>query len=310
MNKCYNNNKETDCQSPGGNFYGQDAQYAALGTCSQHSFSIDSTVENEKVVVDNNTGLQWQQAISAETYTWKNAYAHCDTLNYGGHSDWRLPNPQELLTIVDISQYNYTGNTFHPAVDTTYFPNLFNNKEESGYLWSSAIYYYGSQNRPYYLLSSGIIQRDAYSYSSGISENSALSVICTRGNELPYASFTTLTAENGETVIKDSVSGLIWQGTYKEGTDLTWHKALSYCENLTCAGYSDWRVPNKNESASLINQNKSAPYSDFPGITSDWFWSSTTYAGETGNAWVMSTYYGDLTYLNNKTISSNVRCVR
>lgn len=112
---------------------------------------------------------------------------------------------------------------------------------------------------------------------------------------------------NGDVIVTDTETGLIWQKTYVSGK--TWQQALSYCESLTYAGYSDWRLPNKNELASLINYEKYSPASDFPDMPSNYFWSSSTNAGNTSNAWFVGFGYGHVSndYMPS---SSYVRCVR
>ena len=113
--KCYNNSEEITCPtSASANFYGQDAQYAKLGYCYPQSFSIKTNAFGENIVVDNYTGLEWQQVLSEETFTWEDAITHCENLNYGGYTDWRLPDPIELLPIVNHSKSS-------PAVDALYF---------------------------------------------------------------------------------------------------------------------------------------------------------------------------------------------
>ena len=116
LTKCYNNEKEIPCPKSSKNeFFGQDAQYAKKNKCKPQSFQI-KTVSNQNVVIDKNTGLIWQQSIPKEKYKWEDAVDYCKNLTYAGYSDWRLPTPQELLTIVDNSKHD-------PAINTTYFPN-------------------------------------------------------------------------------------------------------------------------------------------------------------------------------------------
>ena len=113
--KCYDETAEITCPDEGETFFGQDAQYAKKNKCKPQSFQI-KTVSNQNVVIDKNTGLIWQQSIPKEKYKWEDAVDYCKNLTYAGYSDWRLPTPQELLTIVDNSKHD-------PAINTTYFPN-------------------------------------------------------------------------------------------------------------------------------------------------------------------------------------------
>ena len=113
---------------------------------------------------------------------------------------------------------------------------------------------------------------------------------------------------NGDIIVTDTETGLIWQKTYVSSK--TWQQALDYCENLTYAGYTDWRLPNKNELASLVNYAKYGPASDFPDMPSDgWFWSSSTFVGSTNRAWHVYFTHGPVSY-DSKTNDNDVRCVR
>ena len=121
-----------------------------------------------------------------------------------------------------------------------------------------------------------------------------------------FASFNSTTV-GGDVIVTDTETGLIWQKTYVSGK--TWQQALSYCESLTYAGYSDWRLPNKNELASLVNYGKYNPASDFPDMPSNYFWSSSTDAASTYYAWRVDFDYGGV-FDNRKATSCYVRCVR
>lgn len=74
-------------------------------------------------VTDTSTCLQWQQATAdpsgdgvADAMTWENALGYADGLSLAGHDDWRLPDVNELRSLVDYSLAN-------PALDTTAFPD-------------------------------------------------------------------------------------------------------------------------------------------------------------------------------------------
>lgn len=51
------------------------------------------------VVIDNSAGLGWQKNDDGKRRTWSASKAYCRALSLGGHSDWRLPTLQELLSL-------------------------------------------------------------------------------------------------------------------------------------------------------------------------------------------------------------------
>ena len=79
------------------------------------------------IVRDNVSKLQWQDDAVGSTMTWESAIGLCEGLTLGGHSDWRLPNINELKSIADRSKVN-------PAI-VTGFTNT-----SSGNDWSSTTY--------------------------------------------------------------------------------------------------------------------------------------------------------------------------
>jgi len=57
---------------------------------------------NTNCVLDNLTGLVWaRNAHLFSSATWGAAVTNCNNLDYGGQTDWRLPNNRELNSIVD-----------------------------------------------------------------------------------------------------------------------------------------------------------------------------------------------------------------
>jgi hypothetical protein len=88
------------------------------------------------IIQDNFTGLMWQKATAPgirsgdfpDRYTWKEAHTYCADLSLGGYTDWRLPDVNELQSLMDYSRYN-------PAINTTYFP-----KTLASRYWSSTMF--------------------------------------------------------------------------------------------------------------------------------------------------------------------------
>ena len=85
---CYDDANYMACQSPGGDYYGQDAQYS----CNPRSYAD----LGNGIVRDTITDLEWQQNSPYDTYRWQEAVDYCNNLELGGHSDWRLPSIREL----------------------------------------------------------------------------------------------------------------------------------------------------------------------------------------------------------------------
>ena len=115
---------------------------------------------------------------------------------------------------------------------------------------------------------------------------------------------------NNNGTVTDSATALVWQ-TGTEGI-LTWPNAITYCEGLTLGGRSDWRLPNINELASILDYTKSTSPSinttAFPGTQSNYYWSSSTYIQDTSTAWLIYFGNGDMVY-GNKSNNNYVRCV-
>jgi hypothetical protein len=55
-------------------------------------------------ITDSATGLMWQQSDSRKAMNWEEALKHAESLELGGHDDWRLPNAKELQSIVDYTR--------------------------------------------------------------------------------------------------------------------------------------------------------------------------------------------------------------
>ena len=108
-------------------------------------------------------------------------------------------------------------------------------------------------------------------------------------------------AGNGEIVTIDNVTGLMWASDSNEagcfnGQTATWSEAITYCNDLTFAGYSDWRLPNVRELKSLVDYGATTPainevyFPNMPGTIV--FWTSTTHVTYSDVAWAIRFSYG------------------
>ncbi len=81
------------------------------------------------------------------------------------------------------------------------------------------------------------------------------------GQDAQYQGYQFSFNDNGDGTVSDLVTGLMWQQTADADGDgdidaddkYTYTAAQTYCENLSLAGYTDWRLPHIKESYSLID---------------------------------------------------------
>jgi len=160
-------------------------------------------------VTDTSTGLMWQQA-TAGSMDWQSALTYCENLSLAGHDDWRLPDRNELQSLVDYSRYN-------PSIDTGAFPDtvsyLYWSSTTSANYTSSAWpvdFYYGSVG--YYGKSNSCYVRAVRSGQGGPLGNLVISY---------PNSGETLSKGQDYTIAWDSsnVSGNIQIDLYKGGTE-------------------------------------------------------------------------------------------
>ncbi len=236
---------------------GQTLSYDASGTViTDNSIKDDgyyqagvarSYSRDGDIVIDNATGLQWQDTIGGykpwvtrenydagniEDTTGDTATTYCVDFSLGGYSDWRLPSIEELLTIVDNSEYSpsLTKDIFDHSNSTVY--------------WSST---------PSARISARALSISrGHGYISALSSKSdSLHVQCVRGGQLDNSNFS---RDDISEIVTDATTSLQWQDNDEaESTQRTWIDAISYCEELTLNEERDWRLPNRSELLSRLH---------------------------------------------------------
>ncbi|MBF0240211.1 MAG: DUF1566 domain-containing protein [SAR324 cluster bacterium] len=265
---------------------GQTTSYTAtFGEDHDYSLRTPSYTDNSNdTITDNVTSLVWQKTDGGQKATRAAAISYCDDLVLAGSSDWRLPHIKELATLIHAGNYN-------PSINNTYFPTT-----SSANYWSST--YYSSDYPDWYV---------SFSYGTVTPSNiSNAYARCVRGGAVTSSPHFT---DNGNGTVSDSITGLMWQQA--DGGSKSWTNALTYCESITLAGHSDWRVPNRNDWLSVVDYSYSSPALDstyFPSTYSERYWSSSPDASGSGYVWYV--HFGSGYVIYNSHYSVYVRCVR
>jgi hypothetical protein len=298
---------------------GQDAQYGwDVDNDPASRWRRVATPPEEPLVRDNVTGLDWQgcvrdqrghlcQVDTLNEGSWAEALSYCDSLNWGGLTDWRLPSDFELVSLVDLRYAQ-------PTLDPTRFPD-----NVGGYYWSST-------TRP---VDPGEARTvwfdDGRTINRSKDENHRIRCVRRHANLPPFLGDGTQryqVDQGSGRVVTDALTGLQWQGCPAGLTGSAcaagaidtydWRAALAYCENLDLGGERDWRLPNVREQHSIIDPRQENPALDQTAFASTWsgnLWTSTTRVDLTDFAYRVFLQGGAIGS-ESKTNSFGVQCVR
>jgi hypothetical protein len=284
-------------------------------------------------VTDELTGLMW--AKNANLYegqrTWEQALEFAYGLTLCGHSDWRLPNVNELQSVMDRdrsnlalwlngkgftnmqSGYYWSSTTQASSTIRAWVANLWaghlgaNNKNRPNYVWPvrsgpapKTLVLPGGQDQrglsaPVELPQTG--QTTCYGPTgaviscSGTGQDGELKM----GAAWPQPRFTV----SGDCVT-DELTGLMWakNANLAEG-QLNFQGGLDFTSGLSLCGHRDWRLPNIIELGSLVNRDRSNSAiflntQGFSDVQANYYLSSTSQASSPGHVWVINMWAGDL----------------
>jgi hypothetical protein len=278
----------------------------------------------------------WESPNDGEV-TWQHALDYVAKLNnenYLNHNDWRLPNVNELESLLNAQLYNPALPLNHPFTNVQWDSNYWSSTSYTNFntgafivtMYGFVYYYYKTGHNYVWPVCSGQCESLGNSViclpktgQTSCFNTAGTSVTCSgtgqdgelqKGVDWPSPRF----VDNGETVT-DSLTGLEWtKDANSAGAKKTWQAALDYVKTLTTGSHSDWRLPNKRELRSLVDYSKFYPVlpagHPFTNVRSDIYWSSTSSALDTYNAWVVSMDTGLVYASSSKTDSNYVWPVR
>lgn len=328
--KCYNSSGNlTSCSSTG-----QDGNVLAGVAWPGTRFTVSGDC-----ITDNLTGLVWTKSGNqpGRLMSWQESIDYITGINNTGlcgYKDWRLPNINEIESIVnagvtnpaewlnkqgfiDVQSFAYCSSTTY-SLDTNYAwcIDMWNGTGKAGlkteikYIWPVRAGQAGipDANYPANIWKTG--QTTSY-YSS---DDGKLQ----KGVTWPDPRFT----DNGNGTVTDNLTGMAWLKDTNCFSSMTWQNALttvgnfnSNPQNFSCSGYNasfnDWHLPNRSELLSLIDRSSSNPafpyypvlqaYRPFPNLSSFIYWSSTSYMYNTENASVVSLLDGEISFNSKMT---------
>ncbi|MFZ4580095.1 MAG: DUF1566 domain-containing protein [Myxococcota bacterium] len=244
-------------------------------------------------ISDTQSKIMWQKAHSSGTMPFAGARTYCQTLDLGGHKDWRLPSSFELATLVNHVK-------LEPAL-----PSGFAGTFVPAYYFWSASPYAGDTDNAWWL------QFDfGFSQKGPVVEPSVARTRCMRAAQVASAPVERYTIDTPSGTVHDSVTGLTWQRDLTISGKRSWAGATSFCAGLNLNG-PGWRLPTTVELLSIVDRGQMGPAVDktaFPYTASEWFWTSTKVPGS-DNVWYIDFTAGS-TGIRAPGFEYQVRCVR
>lgn len=135
---------------------GQDGEY-------QKGFPIGGarfTDNGNNTITDRGTGLMWKKCSEGQsgadcsggsiiTTSWAEGLSICEADTTAGFTDWRLPNINELFSLVAMV-------TIDPSIDTTFFPNTI-----ADFYWSSTTFTHTDNSQAEFIaFDDGVVSED------------------------------------------------------------------------------------------------------------------------------------------------------
>ncbi len=276
-------------------------------------------------VTDNLTGLMWTKGGNAPgplgcvpfvAKTWADALTYIACLNaisYLGYADWRLPNVNELESLINAEE----------ADTATWLNGQGFAVVQSAYYWSSTTYAFDTSRAWDVNMSNGYVNANSKVNNSDYvwpvrgattppaelwKTNQTTSYTAgddgdlERGVTWPSPRFT----DNGNGTVTDNLTGLVWLKNADCFGTQTWANALNSANTLNSgecgltdgSAEGDWRMPNRKELRSLIDYSQNIPAlpagHPFTNVRTNFYWSSSTDANIFVFVWAVNMWDGDV----------------
>jgi Protein of unknown function (DUF1566) len=260
---------DASCDTPGPHF--------RIPPEADHTSLVKSDAA-EPITIDTITGLHWQSCAGGLRGTdcgmgaqlelpFSEAVAYCDTLRWGGLTDWYLPDAYEALTIIDngsMSSHAYgdLSQTAFPHPPLPNAPSWTTSMEDSSYAVRLSI---GSP-----------IGFHEYLDTESVRPSTTMAVRCVRrgfskanpaGERfIDHDNPRDKTERDVQAWVEDRATGLVWQGCpgapgdtrCERSAKVTFEAAIAHCASLSWAGYQDWRMPTYKELHGLYSYPNAA----------------------------------------------------
>ena len=224
------------------------------------------------VVKDKQTGFIWQDNNDTQKriFTHTQAQTYCDNLTLDNISQWELPSREELLTLVEYDRYS-------PAIVYT-FKHFF-----KGHYWTSDKS--AKREKQFWYVDFNFGDTD-YRKQTQLS-----SVRCIyKGNAKPKQ-IQALYRDNTLEVVRDPNTSLMWQDSEDMSSMKFSQKgAQNYCQNLSLATFSDWRLPTIKELLSITDTNRFDPALKevFKVHANTFYWTSSDFPKSVADVWYVN----------------------
>lgn len=290
---CYNDTTVVDCSRS----VLQDANYIG--------FQPSYTNNNDGTITDNVTGLMWQKDPGSKV-TYTEGVDGVSSFKLAGYSDWRIPSIKELYSLImfdgtDPSSCRPGKCSVIPFINQNYFDFSYGNttageRPIDSQFMSSTKYVSTTMGGSPTVFGVNFADGRIKGYPISTQPNGKTMeyyLLRVRGN----VNYGKNNFASGSETVTDSATGLVWQKEDSAGAK-TWNEAINYCEELSLANESDWRLPSAKELQSIVDYTRSPSTTNSAAIDpifgtssitneagqTDWpfYWTSTTHASNDG----------------------------